>query len=185
MFSCLCMATASFNGTTQGHVLLIFLRTILVVHVPVVCPHKPQGSASPRILGSVTTSPFCRALPHDCASLPKQWPLHKTNKVLFLPWAAPKYVPHQCMALHAIEDNWAPWRLLPLRCGECRRGCLLHFIRGTAPATNYLKKPHAYEQKKGQYNQRKEQNQKWSPTKRNKMRVPNPNSRGHATKRGL
>ena len=57
MFSCLRMAIASFNGTTHGHVLLIFLRTILVVHVPVVRPQKPQGSASPSILGSVTTSP--------------------------------------------------------------------------------------------------------------------------------
>ena len=59
MFSSLCMATASFNGTRHGPVLLIFLRTILVVHVPVVRPQKPQGSASQHILGSVTTSPFC------------------------------------------------------------------------------------------------------------------------------
>ena len=36
------------------------LRTTLVVHVPVVRPQKPQGSASPCILGSVTTSPFCK-----------------------------------------------------------------------------------------------------------------------------
>ena len=43
----------------------------------------------------------------------------------------------------------------------------------------------AYEQKKGQYNQQREQNQKWFPTKRNKMRVPHPNSRGHAKRRGL
>ena len=60
MFSCLRMATASFNGTTHRPVLLIFLRTILVVHVPVVHPQKLQGLASPRILGSVTTSPFCK-----------------------------------------------------------------------------------------------------------------------------
>ena len=60
MFSCLRMAIASFHGTTNGHVLLMFLRTILVVHVPVVRPQKPQGSASPRILGSVITSPFCK-----------------------------------------------------------------------------------------------------------------------------
>ena len=45
--------------------------------------------------------------------------------------------------------------------------------------------PHAYEQKKGQYDQQREQNQVWFPTKRNKMRVPNANSRGHAKKRGL
>ena len=57
MFSCLRMATACFTGTTHGHVLLIFFRT-LVVDVPVVRPRKPQGSASPCILGSVTTSPF-------------------------------------------------------------------------------------------------------------------------------
>ena len=60
MFSCLRMAIASFNGTTHGHVLLIFLCTILVVHVPVVRPQKPQFLALPRILGSVTTSPFCK-----------------------------------------------------------------------------------------------------------------------------
>ena len=60
MFSFLRVAIASFNGTTHGHVLLIFLPTILVVHVPVVRPQKPQGSASPCILGSVTTSPFCK-----------------------------------------------------------------------------------------------------------------------------
>ena len=58
MFSCLRMATACFNVTTHGDVPLIFLRTILVVHVPVLRPQKLQGSASPRILGSVTTSPF-------------------------------------------------------------------------------------------------------------------------------
>ena len=34
MFACLRMAIAGFNGTTHRHVLLIFLRTILVVHVP-------------------------------------------------------------------------------------------------------------------------------------------------------
>ena len=62
MFSCLRMATACFNGTTHGHVLLIFLGTILAVHVPVVRPQKLQGSASPRILGSVTTSPFCNRI---------------------------------------------------------------------------------------------------------------------------
>ena len=39
-FSCLRMATASFNVTTHGHMLLIFLRTILVVHVPVIRPQK-------------------------------------------------------------------------------------------------------------------------------------------------
>ena len=58
MFSCLRMATIGFNVTTHGHVLLIFLRIILVMHVPVLRPQKPQGSASPRIPGSVTTSPF-------------------------------------------------------------------------------------------------------------------------------
>ena len=58
MFSCLHMATACLNGTTQGHVILIFLRTILVVHVHVLRPQKPQGSTSPHILGSITTSPF-------------------------------------------------------------------------------------------------------------------------------
>ena len=41
MFSCLRMAIASFNGTRHGHVLLIFLRTILVVYVAVVRPQKP------------------------------------------------------------------------------------------------------------------------------------------------
>ena len=40
MLSCLCMATACFNGTTHGHVLLVFLRTILVVHVPVLRPRE-------------------------------------------------------------------------------------------------------------------------------------------------
>ena len=36
---------------------------------------------------------------------------------------------------------------------------LLHFMRGTAPATTYLKKKtHAYEQNKGQYDQQREQN---------------------------
>ena len=59
-FSFLRVAIASFNGPTHGHVLLIFLPTILVVHVPVVRPQKPQGSASPCILGLVTTSPFCK-----------------------------------------------------------------------------------------------------------------------------
>ena len=58
MFCCLRTAIASCNGSTHGHVLLIFLGTILVVHVLVVRPQKPQGSASPRMLGSVTTSPF-------------------------------------------------------------------------------------------------------------------------------
>ena len=38
MFSCLRMATVCFNGTTHGHVLLIFLRTILVVYVPMLLP---------------------------------------------------------------------------------------------------------------------------------------------------
>ena len=60
MFSFLRVAIAGFNGPTHGHVLLIFLPTILVVHVPVVRPQKPQGSASPCILGLVTTSPFCK-----------------------------------------------------------------------------------------------------------------------------
>ena len=60
MLSFLRIATANFNGTTHGDVLLIFLRTILVVHAPVVRPQNPQGSASPRILGSVTTSAFCK-----------------------------------------------------------------------------------------------------------------------------
>ena len=60
MFSFLHVAIASFNGPTHGHVLLIFLPTILVVHVPVVRTQKPQGSASPCILGLVTTSPFCK-----------------------------------------------------------------------------------------------------------------------------
>ena len=63
MFSCLRMATMCFNGNTQRHVLLIFKRTILVVYVPVLRPQKPQGSASPRILGSVTTSPFYKCTP--------------------------------------------------------------------------------------------------------------------------
>ena len=60
MFSCLRMATAFFNVTTHGHVLLIFLRIILVVHVLVLQPQKPQGSASPGILKFVATSPFCK-----------------------------------------------------------------------------------------------------------------------------
>ena len=40
---------------------------------------------------------------------------------------------------------------------------LLDFITGTAPATTYLKKTHTYEQKKGQYDQQREQNQKSFP----------------------
>ena len=41
---------------------------------------------------------------------------------------------------------------------------LLHFMRGTAPATTYLKKTtHAWEQKKEQYDQQREQNQKSFP----------------------
>ena len=68
---------------------------------------------------------------------------------------------------------------------RCCPGCLLHFIRGATRATIYLKKPHAYEQNKGQYDQQREQNQKSSPTKRKKMRVPNPNAMGHATKQEL
>ena len=59
-FSWLCIAIACFNGTKRGHVLLIFLHTMLVVHVPSVEPQKPQGSASPWILGSGTTSPLCK-----------------------------------------------------------------------------------------------------------------------------
>ena len=58
MFSCLRMAPACFNVTRHGYVLLIFLRITLVVHVPVQRPPKPQGSASPHILGSITTSLF-------------------------------------------------------------------------------------------------------------------------------
>ena len=60
MFSFLRVATASFNETTHRHELLILLRIVLVVKVPVVRPQKPQGSGSPRILGSVTTSSFCK-----------------------------------------------------------------------------------------------------------------------------
>ena len=60
MFSCLCVATACFNGATHGHVLLILWRTILVVHVHVLRPQKVQGLVPPHILGSVTTSPFCK-----------------------------------------------------------------------------------------------------------------------------
>ena len=118
MFSCLCMATACFKGTTHRHVLPIFLRTILVVHVPAVGPHKPQGSASPHILGSVTTFPSASALPHDCASLPKQWPLHKTNKILLVTRAARWYVPYQRTALHANGNN-----LAPLRFSQRQIGC--------------------------------------------------------------
>ena len=58
-------------------------------------------------------------------------------------------------------------------------------VMGTAPQTTYLKKPHACEQNKEQYNQQREQNKKWSPKKKIKIRVPNPNSRCHATKCGL
>ena len=64
MFPCLHMTTADFSATTNGHVLLIFFRTILVVHVPILQPQNPQGSASPRIMGSTTTSP----LAHPCQS---------------------------------------------------------------------------------------------------------------------
>ena len=46
MFSCLRMATASFNVTTHGHVLLKFLQTILVIHVCVVrLPHGGDVSS--------------------------------------------------------------------------------------------------------------------------------------------
>ena len=58
MFSCLRMGTSSCNGTTHGHVLLIFLRTILVVHMPVV-RHR-NYKVQPHVLGSVTTSAFCK-----------------------------------------------------------------------------------------------------------------------------
>ena len=60
IFSCLRMASGGFSGTTNGHVLLIFFRTILVVHVPLLRPQNAQGSASPRILGSTITSPLCK-----------------------------------------------------------------------------------------------------------------------------
>ena len=53
MFSRLRMATACFNGTTHGHVLLIFLCTILVVHLPVVQEQKPQCSAFPHSVGTM------------------------------------------------------------------------------------------------------------------------------------
>ena len=43
MFSCPRMATACFNGTTHGHVVMIFLRTIFVAHMRVERPQKPQG----------------------------------------------------------------------------------------------------------------------------------------------
>ena len=58
MVSSLCMATAGFSVTTNGHVVLIFFRTILVVHMPVLRPQNPQGFASPRILGLTPTSPL-------------------------------------------------------------------------------------------------------------------------------
>ena len=60
MFSCLRMATACFHVTKHGHVLLIFFRQTLVVHVPILRPQNPQGSASPHILGSATLSPLCQ-----------------------------------------------------------------------------------------------------------------------------
>ena len=44
-----------------------------------------------------------------------------------------------------------------------KRSNLLHFIKGTAPATTYLEKTHACEQKKGQDNQQREQNLKSFP----------------------
>ena len=50
----------------------------------------------------------------------------------------------------------------------------VNFIKGTTPATTNLKKPRAYEHKKGQYDHQREQNHKWSPTKGNKIRIPNP-----------
>ena len=60
MFCYLRMATACFSVTTSGHMLLVFFHTIPVVHVPVLGPQNPQGSASPCILGSTTTSPLCK-----------------------------------------------------------------------------------------------------------------------------
>ena len=117
----------------------------------------------------------------------------------------------QTDATRATKCN--KWRLLPSRCGECCPRCLLpslcgdciafglglgthrfgfghHLLLyislgGTAPATTYLKKTPAYEHKKGQYDQQREQNQKWPPTRRNKIKMPDPNSRGHAKKGGL
>ena len=60
MFSCLRIATACFNGTTHGCATDFLRHNVLVVHVLVVRAHKLQGSASPCVLGSVTTSPFCK-----------------------------------------------------------------------------------------------------------------------------
>ena len=87
-FSCLRMAIASFNGTTHGHVLLISCAQYLW-YTCLLCVHKnhkvrPHHASLGPLPPRLSTS----ALPHDCASLPKQWPLHKTNKILLLPRAA-------------------------------------------------------------------------------------------------
>ena len=49
-----------FSVTTNGHMLPIFFRTILIVHMPVLRPQNLQGFAPPRILGSTSTSPLCK-----------------------------------------------------------------------------------------------------------------------------
>ena len=81
MFSCLRIGTMCFNVTTHGHVLLIFLRTILVGHVPC-CEHRiPKVRPHHASLGPLPPLPSASALPHDCAPLPKLWPLHKQTKL--------------------------------------------------------------------------------------------------------
>ena len=72
------------------------------------CDHKHRKVRPHHAsLGPLPPLPSASALPHDCASLPKQWPLHKTNKIVLLPRAARRYVSHQRTALHATEDNLA------------------------------------------------------------------------------
>ena len=79
------MATASFIVTTYGHVLLIFLRTILVVHVPVPQPQpRPVASFSvPNIACVVVATQVAYKREHAVkANVPQYKALPKSKAVL-------------------------------------------------------------------------------------------------------
>ena len=83
MFFCLRMATASFNGTTHRHVLLIFLRTILV-HMQLDFP-VPNGPLEPS--NSTIFSTKCPQKAPKISRICAHWPPTAPNQKQTISWA--------------------------------------------------------------------------------------------------
>ena len=99
-------AGAPGNGTFTGHVFLFAHghcelqwdhtragATDFLAHNT--CGTRACCAPTETTSSGLTTHPwvryhlsFLQVHCHTCASLPKHWPLHKTNKILLLPWAA-------------------------------------------------------------------------------------------------